>query len=85
MLRKQRIFKTDCNLQAACSFNNNLFLFQGMLQCSLTIALFDRLQKKHVLLVNTSGNAVLVSSRGVSMYIYIYIYSYIYIYIHRDR
>ena len=46
MLRKNLIFETDCNLQAACSFNNNLFLFQGMLQCLLTIALFDRLQKE---------------------------------------
>ena len=45
LLKKHFVFKIDCNLQAAFSFNNILFLFQGMLQCSLATALFDRLEK----------------------------------------
>ena len=43
LLKKHPILKTDCNLQAAFSFNNNNFLFQWMLQCAVT----DRWKKKH--------------------------------------
>ena len=49
------------------SFNNNLFLFQGMLQCSLTTALLDRLETQFFL-AHISGNALLVDS-GVWTYI----------------
>ena len=52
---------------SAFSFNNNLFLFQGMLQCSLTTALLDRLETQFFL-AHISGSALLVDS-GVWTYI----------------
>ena len=72
LLKKHPILKTDCNLQAAFSFNNNNFLFQWMLQCALTDhCFFLRLGPKH--------DWTCCFGRFLGWWTYIYIYTYVYL------